>query len=457
MNESKISRIETELLKSAITRIIENEVLEKTMSNRIPLVDDLTDSNKVINGKITAMFVDMRESTKLPDRFNDEQLVKIYRSYIRTVVQAVRYSGGVVRDFMGDGVMAIFMDDDDNCSEDKAVNAARYITTAIDKYLNPVLDKKLKHRISYGVGIETGTIMVSKVGMRGKENDSEAENEYGFAWIGNCTNLACKYSGAVENGAIFIGNETYKGLSNIEEKQVWETISISKNGNLLKGNITQHYYLELDEDVEACCAKAKTGLPNDALEVIQAEYKNEVSDLEKRAEKLGRKEKELECKEQELAKNEQEIIKQRKDQVLNEIRLKYARYNFYEDVLRSGFCEREYTKAMGVEFWERNLTALIAEGNKIGKSEQEVKLEISYLMVNIYESLCLWDSAYEYLILQAKGCSWINVDAGQRIVNKVGRCDRLKNALYSRLEKGDLYPERKEEFERLKDWLVFER
>ena len=105
------------------------------------------------------LFVDMRKSTKLPDRFSPEQLVKIYRSYIRTVVQAVRYSGGVVRDFMGDGVLAVFVDDEDGNSEDKAVHAARYITTAIDKFLNPVLDERIKHRISCGIGIHTGIFL----------------------------------------------------------------------------------------------------------------------------------------------------------------------------------------------------------------------------------------------------------------------------------------------------------
>ena len=179
MKENKISNTEIELLKTAITRIVESELLEKYLSNQLPMDDDLTDSNKVISGKTTILFVDMRNSTKLPERFNNEQLVKIYRSYIRTIVQEVRYSGGVVRDFMGDGVLAVFTDDDKNCSEDKAVHAARYITTTIDKFLNPVLDKNLKHRISCGIGVETGTITVSKVGMRGKEKDDESENEYG--------------------------------------------------------------------------------------------------------------------------------------------------------------------------------------------------------------------------------------------------------------------------------------
>lgn len=126
--------------------------------------------------------------------------MKIYRSYIRTVVQAIRYSGGVVRDFMGDGVLSVFVDDEEGKSEDKAVHAARYITTAIDKILNPKLDESIKHRISCGIGIHTGDISLSKVGMKGKEQDDTAENEFGIAWIGNSTNLACKYSNAVNCG-----------------------------------------------------------------------------------------------------------------------------------------------------------------------------------------------------------------------------------------------------------------
>ena len=109
------------------------------------------------------------------------QLVKIYRSYIRTVVQAVRYSGGVVRDFMGDGVLALFINNEEGKSEDKAVRAARYITTAIDKLLNPILDQTMKHRISCGIGIHTGDISLSKVGMKGKEQQDDAENEFGIA------------------------------------------------------------------------------------------------------------------------------------------------------------------------------------------------------------------------------------------------------------------------------------
>ena len=116
-----------------------------------------------------------------------------------------------MKDFMGDGVLAMFIDGEDGRSEDKAVNAAKYITTCIDKILNPVLDSTLDYRISCGIGIHTGEISVSKVGMKGKSSE-EAESEYGIAWIGSSTNLACKFSGAVENGDIFISSSTYEKL-----------------------------------------------------------------------------------------------------------------------------------------------------------------------------------------------------------------------------------------------------
>ena len=96
MSEDKINKSESDLLSAAIARIISSEVLEYTMSDQLPLTDDLPDSNKIFHGKASILFVDMRESTKLPDKFSRDQLVKIYRSYIRVVVQAIRYSGGVV-------------------------------------------------------------------------------------------------------------------------------------------------------------------------------------------------------------------------------------------------------------------------------------------------------------------------------------------------------------------------
>lgn len=447
----KIIKSETELLSDAIKKIVDTEVLEKDISGQLPKIDDLSDSNKVYSGKVSVLFVDMRGSTKLPNQFDAEQLVKIYRSYIRTIVQAVRYSNGVVRDFMGDGVLAVFIDDDNGKSEDKAVYAARYITTAIDKFLNPVLDEKMKHRISCGIGIHTGEISLSKVGMKGKEQDEDAEKEFGIAWIGNSTNLACKQCGVVECGTIFISTSTYSALSNTNKKEIWHSINIQKGSNILNGYIAKHYYLSLDEDVSPCVAECENE-PANILSILQ----DKINELAEQAKRLGRKEQELKEKQNDL--NSRELVLKRNQELLDEKeeRLDDSRYSFYCEVLGSGHCKKDYVIAMGQGFWEENLKKAISAGEYIGKTEREVKQNVSYAMVSIYQSLDLYDKAYDFLVEQATGYSWLSKGTVQNIVEEVGYCNRLKSALYTRLAKNELSPHYQKQFEEIKNWLVFE-
>lgn len=455
MNEEKIKQTEVDLLSTAIERIITSEVLENIMSDNLPTLNELSDSNKTYSGKVSILFVDMRESTKLPEKFNQDQLVKIYRSYIRTVVQAIRYSGGVVRDFMGDGVLSVFVDSEKEGSEDKAVQAARYITTSVDKILNPILDKYLKHRISCGIGIYTGNVTVSKVGMKGKEQDPTAENEYGIAWIGNCTNLASKYSGAVKNGDIFISSSTYSALSDLDSKQNWTKIEISKGSNLLSGYIAKQYYLGFDAEIEPC--QATSGHTNQNFaDWLSNEYKKQLSDIASKSVELGKKEKELSDKENEVNRKAKELTHQNKCLSNNKISFYNDVYYFHCDVLGSGHCKAPYVIAMGKDFWEEHLSEAIKAGAKIGKTEHKVKQDVSYAMVSIYEDLGIYDKAYDFLVEQASGCSWLHLYTVQNIVKKVGYCSRLKDAISFRLVNCDLSPEDKKDFETILDWLVIE-
>lgn len=61
----KIPKVEVELLSAAIEKIVMQEVLENEVVGVLPKVDELNDSNKIYRGKVSVLFVDMRESTKL--------------------------------------------------------------------------------------------------------------------------------------------------------------------------------------------------------------------------------------------------------------------------------------------------------------------------------------------------------------------------------------------------------
>lgn len=455
MGGEKLTKAESDLLLTAVRRIVSTEVLENAIDNQLPLTEDLPDANKIYHGKVSVLFVDMRESTKLPDKFSREQLVKIYRSYIRTIVQAVRYSGGIVRDFMGDGVLAVFIDSEEDKSENKSVRAARYIATAIDKLLNPVLDQQIKHRISCGIGIHTGDISLSKVGMKRKEQDDDAENEFGIAWIGNSTNLACKFSGAVDSSTIFISPSTYASLSDIDGKQQWSKTEISKGSNVLSGYVAKQYYLQLDEDIEPCVVEGG-GTSLSLAEEMKIEYQKQLADVARKSQELGRKEQELNDKEQKLNAKAAEVIRKDNGNRSIERVLREQEYLFYCNVLGSGHCKTAYVKEMGQDFWEENLDEAIVAGEKCGKSEHEVNQKISYAMVSIYKDLGIYDKAYNFLVEQATGYAWLNLSTVQEIVQKIGFCDRLKSAIYVRLAKNDLTPENRGDFERIKNWLVLE-
>lgn len=245
MSESFIPASEFETASNAVSNILGQPVEEIKITDILPPLNDIADSNKVFKGKLSVLFVDMRKSTDLTDELKSKKMVKVYRSFIRIVIQAIRYSGGYTRQFAGDGIMGIFQNsnvDGQNISSScKAIKAARYIHTLIDFCLNPALKKSMDICIGCGVGICTGTIMITKVGMRGKESNKTAENETGIVWVGSTTNYANRYCSLAHPCEIFIDENTY---SEIEDSEIWTKTSRTKGNKFLKdmqsANITCH-------------------------------------------------------------------------------------------------------------------------------------------------------------------------------------------------------------------------
>ena len=257
MEESFIPSSEFETANNAVNNILGQSVEEIEITDILPPLNDITDSNKVFKGKLSVLFVDMRKSTDLTDELKSKKMVKVYRSFIRIVIQAIRYSGGYTRQFAGDGIMGVFQDSNEDekiiTSSQKAVQAARYIHTLIDYCLNPALKKSMNICIGCGVGICTGTIMITKVGMRGKESDETAENETGIVWVGSTTNYANRYCGLAHPCEIFIDENTY---SEIEDSEVWTKTSRTKGNKVFEGYIVCEYYLLLPEEIKTESVKA---------------------------------------------------------------------------------------------------------------------------------------------------------------------------------------------------------
>lgn len=99
MSESFIPASEFETASNAVNNILGQPVEEIEITDILPPLNDIADSNKVFKGKLSVLFVDMRKSTDLTDELKSKKMVKVYRSFIRIVIQAIRYSGGYTRQF----------------------------------------------------------------------------------------------------------------------------------------------------------------------------------------------------------------------------------------------------------------------------------------------------------------------------------------------------------------------
>ena len=302
--------------------------------------------------------------------------VKIYRSFLRVVVQSIRYCGGQSRQFAGDGVMGVFQSDKDTenplTSCDKAVRAARYILTLIDYCLNPQLKKHLDDVvIGCGVGICTGTVMATKAGMRGKESDDDVDNELGIVWVGSTTNYASRFCGLASPREIFIDEATYMGISLVKDQ--WKKQTRVKGPKLYNGYITSGYYLDLPVEltIEPIISNETNDDDNSFIQSVFEEAQRRAShlvdEMNKKSADLAMKTAALNDKEKGLISRENNLKK--REQQVNNIELEkeyYANFSIIEAA--NNKFTREQIRSFGKDFWLNLINKLENMNTQLGKN-----------------------------------------------------------------------------------------
>lgn len=448
--ENIISKTEYEVALNAIQKSLDTKVEEIELSDKIPTLNDTQDNNKVFRGKLSILFVDMRKSTDLTDDLKSKKMVKIYRSFIRMIIQAIRYSGGETRQLAGDGVMGVFQDSVDGgekvTSSTKAVQAARYIITMMDYCLNPLLSKNMDGlSIACGVGICTGTVLVTKVGMRGKEQDDNSENEMGLVWTGQTTNYASRYCSLASPGEIFIDNKTY---SELNDKSVWSECSRIKGNKAFKGFVSHEYYLDLDDAISQEPVKATnkdTGISfvqeifDDTKEqslLLIDEISKKSMELSKRLEEAKKlevacqqKENNLGAKETQLKSKESQLLAKQNTLNKQEIKLHWDEYNLNKSIFSAAFPSDPLIKQIGATFWENQISKMYQLGENIGYDKNEVNVDLAMYLNDVYCVLEMYDEAYDVLCSCAKLGSEIRMRNFEDIIKKSGHWVALKSEL----------------------------
>jgi adenylate cyclase len=113
--------------------------------------------------EIAALFVDLRESTKLAAGRLPYDALFLFDRYVQVITAAVRENGGHVTSIAGDGVMTMFATEQSRAAAARdAFKAALQLWAGIDR-LNRELADELQAPLRIGVGLHVGVAVVGMV------------------------------------------------------------------------------------------------------------------------------------------------------------------------------------------------------------------------------------------------------------------------------------------------------
>ncbi|NME66499.1 adenylate/guanylate cyclase domain-containing protein [Flammeovirga aprica] len=196
----------------------------------VPDSDNLTYSNGYYF-KCYSIFIDIRDSSKLPDKFQKRTLAKIYRAYISEIVALFQSSKECKEiNIVGDSVWAIFLAEK---KEDvKKIFGAAYAANSIVNTLNYKLCRKNIDPIKAGIGVDKGDALMVKAGFKGSGLNDVI------------------YMGGVVNNASKLCSKANKGWINeiVVSKAVYDDLSGYKNSldkyyqDMLTHNTEENFY-----------------------------------------------------------------------------------------------------------------------------------------------------------------------------------------------------------------------
>lgn len=213
------------------------EKYEVEETSIVPTTDysKLTFGNKGLTSELTFLFVDIRKSSQLHDRYGHIAAAKIYQSFHDINVRIINSRDGQVRAFDGDRIMGVFSGDRKN---NNAVEAALNIRWAISNILN--VKFKPENAINIGIGIDTGMTLITKVG-KGRDLSNND-----LVWVGKACNYASHMCNESEN-KIYISPTVYNKLADSNKigdgKNMWENINMTlKNGKIVPCYKTNYWW-----------------------------------------------------------------------------------------------------------------------------------------------------------------------------------------------------------------------
>jgi class 3 adenylate cyclase len=153
-----LARIRTHLnlfkINDSYSRFIPHEFL-KTLGKESIMDVNLGDQTEK---EVTIQFSDIRDYTTLSENMTPKENFEFLNSFLSKMGPIIRNNHGFVMQYLGDGLMSIFLDDPKN-----AIKASIEMLSQVEAY-NISRENKSRKRISIGIGMHTGKLMLGVIG-----------------------------------------------------------------------------------------------------------------------------------------------------------------------------------------------------------------------------------------------------------------------------------------------------
>lgn len=164
-----------ETLRDTFGRFVSPDVAEAVLAHQTPLRGEVRE--------VTILFQDLRGFTSLSERTAPEALVAMLNEFFTEMVAAVEWHGGIVKQFTGDGVMALF---GAPVAQTNSAEQAVYAAWNMGQRLTALNQRRAgrgESTLRMGIGIHTGEVVAGCIGP-----DTRME----YTVVGDAVNLASR-------------------------------------------------------------------------------------------------------------------------------------------------------------------------------------------------------------------------------------------------------------------------
>lgn len=218
-----------------IRKILNQSDLDYKEVDSLPPRDDLTFNNGFYANS-SALFVDIRDSSKLPEKHKRPVLARLYRSFVSEMVATLAGFEKVREvNIVGDCVWAVY--NTPYKTDIDSVFARAFVANSMVGILNKELAKRGITTISVGIGMSYGRALMIKAGYEGSGMND-------VVYMGDVVNAAAKLAAGGNKtwyDNTLMVSDVFKGNLNDTNQALlsWNTNRACWHGNVVATNIEQ--------------------------------------------------------------------------------------------------------------------------------------------------------------------------------------------------------------------------